>query len=253
LIAWLAFPFSFSHLYTAHKLYPVRIRVVNLVTNAPQWVTTAYVPIVKKLTETAADERAKLRRSAVLQRVLYMAFLSVMNASHSGVTISTNDGKSLTAYPRLLLYIADQPEERAVLAFKQGMCGHPCSHCNVELKACGTAKALTAENRSVLRTFRDQVEASGHRRYGRHGARRLALEAEHSITAFLPAIAGMAGLSTEPNLLFRTIGFDILHVRCLLALFDENFFWWSDVLRRLARCDESPFSHCIALAPGCLA
>jgi len=190
-IAWSALASSSFH-HAAHKLYPVRIRVVNLVTNAPQWVTIAYVPIVKKLIETAANERAKLRRSAVLQRVLYMALRSVINASHSCVTISTKDGTSLTAYPRLLLNIFDQPEERAVLAFKKGMCGHPCSHCNVEMKACGTSKALTAENRCVLRTLRDQVEASGHRRHGRHGARRLALEAKHSIAAFLPAIAGSA-------------------------------------------------------------
>lgn len=187
--------------------------MINVITDEPQWVTVAYVPVVKKMTESAADERAKLRRCAVLQRVLYMAFRSVVNASHSGVTMYDKDSKPLTAFPRLLLYISDQPEERAVFAFKQGMCRHPCSHCDVELADCGTPRAVNAKDRNVLRTLRDQAEANGHRRYSRRAARRLVLEETHSITGFLPAIASMAGLSTTPHLLFRTIGFDILHVR----------------------------------------
>jgi len=111
-LSWLAFLF-FSHLPTAQKLYPVRIRVIILVTDEPQWVTVAYFPIVNKLTESAADERAKLRRSAVLQPVLYMTLRSSINSSHSGVAVHNQDGQVLTAFPRLLLYIADQPEEMA--------------------------------------------------------------------------------------------------------------------------------------------
>jgi len=209
-------PSTFS---TAHKLYPVRVRIIILITDKPQWVTVAYVPVVKKMTESVVDERAKLRRCAVLQRVLYIVFRSVVSASHSGVTVYDKYGKALTAFPRLLLYISDQPEERAVFAFKLGMCGHPCSHCDVKLADCGTTRAANAEDRDVLRTLRAQAEATGHRRYSRHAGRRLALEEAHSITGILPAIASMAGLSTTPKLLYRTIGFDILHVRFRELLF----------------------------------
>lgn len=66
-------------------------------------MTIAYVPVVREVTETAADERAKLRRCAVFQRVLYMAFRSAVNASHSGVTVHWSNGRPLTTFPKLLL------------------------------------------------------------------------------------------------------------------------------------------------------
>jgi len=228
--------FCYSPLATARKLYPIRIRIVNIVTKEPQWVTVAYVPVVKKFNESAADERANLRRSAVLQRVLYMAFRSVINASHSGVTVYTKDGTPLTAFPRLLLYIADQPEERAVLALKQDMGHHPCSHCDVRLEDCGTARAVNANERQVLRTLRRHSEATRHRHFSRQSARLLELEAEDSLTSFMPAIAGMAGLSTGPNLLYRTIGFDMLHLRGV-----GHFFLMSIVWRSVACCSVSSF------------
>lgn len=212
-----------------------RIRVINLVTDEPHWVTVAYFPIVNKLTESAADERAKLRRSAVLQPVLYMTLRSSINSSHSGVAVHNQDGQVLTAFPRLLLYISDQPEEMAGVCLKQGMCRHPCSHCTVELRDCGTERALNAEEGFVLRTLRNPSEFSGHRRYSRHSGSRLELETTHSITGFLPAIAGMAGLSYSPNLLFRTIGFDMLHVRCCVFASRCLSFVWSDVSWRPAQ------------------
>ena len=213
-IAWSALASSSFH-HAAHKLYPVRIRVVNLVTNAPQWVTIAYVPIVKKLIETAANERAKLRRSAVLQRVLYMALRSVINASHSCVTISTKDGTSLTAYPRLLLNIFDQPEERAVLGLKGGQCARPCTACMAKIEMIGAPQALDADERNVINTVTNQVEAYEHTRRQRERHRRVALGALDSASGGVPGLAGMAGLGTAPLLLYKMIGFDVLHVRSL--------------------------------------
>ena len=49
-------------LFSAHKLYPVRVRLVKDVSGTIEWVTVAYVPIVRKLQEPGADERARIRR-----------------------------------------------------------------------------------------------------------------------------------------------------------------------------------------------
>jgi len=46
--------------------------------------------------------------------------------------------------------------------------------------------------------------------------RRTELEAMESAHNRVPAVAGMAGLSTAPLLLYKTIGFDALHVSCPL-------------------------------------
>jgi len=58
--------FCSSPFATAHTLYAIRIRIVGVVTKERLWVTYAYLPVFKQLSESAADECAKLRRSAVL-------------------------------------------------------------------------------------------------------------------------------------------------------------------------------------------
>jgi len=52
-------------LFAAHKLYPVRVRLVKDVSRTVEWVTVAYIPIVRQLPEPAADERARIRRCGI--------------------------------------------------------------------------------------------------------------------------------------------------------------------------------------------
>lgn len=72
----------------AHKLYPVRIKVVNDVSEEVTWMTVAYIPIVRKQTETAADDSSHLRRCGTLQRVLYACMRRAIAASHVGAESS---------------------------------------------------------------------------------------------------------------------------------------------------------------------
>jgi len=94
---------------TAHKLYPLRVRVVNVVTGESEWEPTAYIPMVRKQKEPSADLRARERRTAILQRVWYLAFRTTITASHIGV-LHEQDGTTYVAFPRLLLYLSYQPE-----------------------------------------------------------------------------------------------------------------------------------------------
>jgi len=196
---------------TAHKLYPVRIRVLNVETDAAKWITIAYIPIVKKLEEPAADDRGRVRRCGVLQRVLYAAFREFASCSHTGMNVQYK-GRTIKVFGRVLCYLCDRPEERAVLALKAGQCDFPCSTCMVPLAEAGAAVAVTAAKRGVIDSLAGQIEAAEHLRRSRHRQRRVALEAVGSLTSFVPALAGVAGLSTEPLLLYQIIGFDILHV-----------------------------------------
>ena len=196
---------------TAHKLYPVRIRVLNVETDAAKWITIAYIPIVKKLQEPAADDRGRVRRCGVLQRVLYAAFREFASCSHTGMNVQYK-GRTIKVFGRVLCYLCDRPEERAVLALKAGQCDFPCSTCMVPLAEAGAAVAVTAAKRGVIDSLAGQIEAAEHLRRSRHRQRRVALEAVGSLTSFVPALAGVAGLSTEPLLLYQIIGFDILHV-----------------------------------------
>ena len=192
----------------------MRVRLVNDVSGTIEWVTVAYVPIVRKLQEPGADERARIRRCGILQRVIYTAFTHIIGRSHIGFRVKVGDQKAL-AFPRILLYICDQPEERAVLGLKGGQCAHPCTACMAKIEMIGAPQALDADERNVINTVTNQVEAYEHTRRQRERHRRVALGALDSASGGVPGLAGMAGLGTAPLLLYKMIGFDVLHVRSL--------------------------------------
>ena len=205
-----------GRLSAAHKLYPIRVRLVNDVSGTIEWVTVAYVPIVRKLQEPGADERARIRRCGILQRVIYAAFTHVIGRSHIGFRVQVNGQKAL-AFPRVLLYLCDQPEERAVLGLKGGQCAHPCTSCMVKIDIVGAPQTVNASDRDVINTVTNQVEGYEHTRRQRQRHRRVALSALDSTSGGVPGLAGMAGLGTAPLLLYRMIGFDVLHVCCSLS------------------------------------
>jgi len=77
----------------------------------------------------------------------------------------------------------------------------------------GAPQAANAEDRNVINTLTNQVEAYEHTRRQRQRQRRVALGALDSTSGGVPGLAGMAGLGTAPHLLYKMIGFDVLHVR----------------------------------------
>lgn len=196
---------------TALKLYPVRVRVVNVITDDVRFVTVAYIPVLRRLKEPGADEKARRRRSAVLQRVLHLAFRTAIGASHGGEPAVVGD-RTLLAFPSLLLYLADLPEEKAVLRMKSSQCARPCSSCDVHVNLTGLSAALNARDRNVFQMLTAHLEAAGHRKHQREARRRVHLEATTSAQSAVPALAGFAGLSTAPFLLYKMVGYDILHV-----------------------------------------
>jgi len=198
------------------------VRLVNDVSGTVEWVTVAYVPIARKLQEPGADERARIRRCGILQRVIYTAFTHVIGRSHIGFRVRVGHQKAL-AFPRVLLYICDQPEERAVLGLKGGKCAHPCTSCMAKIDIVGAPQALNADGRNVINTLTNQVEAYEHSRRQRERHRRVSLGALDSTSGGVPGLAGMPGLGSAPLLLYNMIGFDVLHVSlpfsCMLHIY----------------------------------
>jgi len=195
----------------AQQLYPLRVRVVNVVTGDVEWEPIAYIPVVRKQKEPSAELRARARRHSILQHVLYMAFRTAIAASRHGV-LHKMRGKTYVAFPRILLYLGDQPDEKAVLCLKGGNCKCPCSKCLVPVELAGAPAALKAAERSAVETLKRQVNAEAQVRCHGQTHRGADLEAQKSAHSRLPALAGMFGVSTDPFLLYKTIGFDCLHV-----------------------------------------
>jgi len=171
----------------------------------------AYIPIVRPGKEPGAEERARKRRSAIFQRVLYLVFRSAIAASHVGVKVRLGT-RELLCFPRMLLYICDLPEEKGLLCLKGGKTAKPCSMCTVQHALATAPEALDAENRDPVIVLGDQTEATGLRLRKERPSRRLMLERKHSAHSVMPSLAGMAGLSTAPFHMYKMIGFDVLHV-----------------------------------------
>jgi len=202
--------------FSAHYLYPIRIRVVNDVSGEVQWFTIAYVPIVRALKEPGSRVKATGRRWGVLQRTLYLAFREAIASSHGGHRLQQSIGGYTLAFLRVLLYACDRPEERAVLCMKAGNFGKCCSTCEVEAVDACSEKGVTAAPRDVVDTLTRHLEAAKLRRTTRARKRRVMLETESSINAFVPALAALGGLGTVPHHLYNMIAIDPLHVRCCL-------------------------------------
>jgi len=86
--------------------------------------------------------------------------------------------------------------------------------CDVKLAASCLPEAKESKGRVVDDTLDDQIEGMEHLRRARKKKRRRTLAAVSSASNCAPVFRGMAGLGTEPHLLYHMIGFDILHVRC---------------------------------------
>jgi len=165
----------------AHRLYSLRIRLVNLVTGAIEWHTVAYIPVVCTLKKAAPNQRRRERRCGVLQRVIYLAFQAATEASSSGVFTDGGVAGKMRAFLRILLNLCDQPEEEAVLCLQAGTTAMPCSGCRVAAEDAVTPAALPAADRNVLVRLNGHLDSSANRRYGREGKRGLQLEAAHDI------------------------------------------------------------------------
>lgn len=215
LTLWFSLLSTVLYLFSAaaHKLYPVRVRLVNVENGDKEWMTIAYVPAVETEKGSGCANRSRLRRTCVLQKVLYVALRVLIAASHIGVPFRSDSGQELLAFPRVLRYLFDQPEERADLCLKAGQCSHPCSTCIVPLAELASVTALHAKERDILNTLHPQLEAASHSQQRRERQRRLFLEKRDSVHCQAPALAAMAGLGTAPFVLYKISGFDVLHVR----------------------------------------
>jgi len=252
---------SLLSFFSAHYLYPVRIRVVNDVTGVVEWHTIAYVPYVHNRKEPGAKEKAKGRHWGVLQRTLYLAFRDAIQSSHRGTLLDESIGGLSLAFFRILLYACDRPEERSVLCLKAGSCGRPCSTCDVLAEDVCTVNGTEGVPRAVIDSLEDQTEATALSRANKKRPRRLYLESKRNMNAFIPALVCLGGLTTAPHYLYKMIAFDPLHVRFPSPLCFFLVVWvplraplprlteGSTLCALLAPCVWLPFSLRVPLAP----
>jgi len=165
-------------------------------TGEADWLTVAYIPVIRPTQEPGAALRERRRRAAIVQRVLYLVLLSTIVASHVGVRVRMGT-RGLVCFPRLLLYICDLPEEKSILRLKWGKCTRSCSMCDLHVTMAGAPQALNSQDRDGVKLLQRQVESTDLRVAQRYASRRLMLEEKDSALRRMPALASLAGLSTE--------------------------------------------------------
>ena len=176
-------------------------------------MTLAYIPQVEsKFLETRKGHEV---RAKLLQRILHRVFRTCMVASHRGVWVQVPGGGSVLVSPRVLLYVCDQPEERAIMCLNGSGCFFPCTPCMVDRDNSCTAAGAAAPSRDVDATVKSQLSNATMGTFWGAASRRAEVEMEHSLNSVVCALAAWAGLGSGPRMLYRLPGFDRLHVRSL--------------------------------------
>jgi len=199
------------------------MRVMNIVSKAPEWVVVAYMPQVRSRYEAMSQSKAAEARAEILQRTIALVFRDVMLASHFGADMTLPDGVVVNISPRLILYVSDQPEERDVVCLKRHGSAYDCTPCMARSTSSGVrpSRGNSPKERNVLKTVKLQLKGARMRGIRGNGVVINAIETANSIHCVVPALAGWAGLGSGPLLLYQIFGFDRLHVRCtFLSSFD---------------------------------
>jgi len=189
------------------------VRFPNILTGKIQWLTIGYVPIIKPDSNDAAEKKwVRVLRDTIFQRCFAVLLHRLIPVSEYGMKMRVPGEEGMVlAVPRLVLYAADQPEERHALGLKLSGCRRPCSHCMVHRNS-AACRGRRADVREVLLTVEAQIEDVEALEDGAGSARMMQIEGDTSIVAIIPALAAVHGLGTGPCCLYRIFGFDMLHV-----------------------------------------
>jgi len=96
-------------------------------------MTVGFIPIIKPKNQSDEEKtRVRMLRDEVLQRCLAVLLHDFIAASQTGVLWDLPGEGPVWVVPRIVLYAADQPEERHLLGLKLSGCKYQCSHCMLE-------------------------------------------------------------------------------------------------------------------------
>jgi len=172
-----------------------------------------FIPIVKPKNDSDAEkQRVRMVKDEVLQRCLAVLLDEFITASETGVLWDLPGEVPVWVVPRIILYAADQPEERHLLGLKLSGCTYQCSHCMIDKTKSGSPNA-EAPRREVLDNVEAQLLSAKLFKSGGSAAALEQLSASTSIVPIVPVLAAVHGLGTGTLALYDIFGFDLLHVR----------------------------------------
>jgi len=111
-------------LSSAHHIFPVSARCVNVLDDGGAWVTIGYVEHVPMADKTSAEARLEVSdiRNDLLQRCLAIALQKLIVASATGVNAEVAGYGTMRLVPRVFRLVVDQVEERNLLCLMGNQC-----------------------------------------------------------------------------------------------------------------------------------
>lgn len=256
----------------------LRVRYANLKPHTEHWFTICLAPVTSIITATLPDETRRKLKLQLYHCFIFTLFRRLVRASYTGIVFNAT-----TYSPRISMVVADQPEERSLLALKRRDSDMECSHCTLrtrlrEEQSCsGTLSAPSSSSdnesshtprrrvmsrrntdgdlssvrlpeRDPIRTVRHQLDITIHNKT-RHLPPSELLRArrhliEHSAHELPPVLACFAGLGSIPCNLYRVVTFSKLHVLDLVII--RPFCDLCNTV--LARTSPLPLSRTMAIA-----
>jgi len=109
---------------SAHHIFPIRARYVNVLDDWGAWVTIGYAEHVPKADKTSAEARLEVSdiRNDLLQRCLAIALQKLIAASATGVNAEVAGYGTMRLVPRVFRMVVDQVEERNLLCLMGNQC-----------------------------------------------------------------------------------------------------------------------------------
>jgi len=198
----------------ANYMFPIRVKIVNVLDNGGQWQTVGYLEHISKSVSRSAAAKLVVSdmRNDLLQRCLSVSLRALTRASEEGVMAPVAGHGSVLLVPRVVGLIVDQVEERSILALMGNRCRFFCSPCMEDKAVSGGLLGVRAVDRDVTTTLDAQLAAASVRAVDPRPSRRRNLAQEHSALAFVPALGAVHGLGTGAHNLYRIVSFDLLHV-----------------------------------------
>jgi len=218
------FPSASRH-RPADYVYLIRVRFVSIRSGRTGCMTIGYFPFIKSRHGKGKKAQRILRvmRDELLPRYIAVNFDSFSVVSRNGFPVRLALHGQMQAVPHIVLYAADQPEERHVVRLRLSGYLYLCSSCMASKSTSG-ADYPAWKARAVHINLQKQLKISLLYEAGTGGARMRQLSKELSALELVPELASVNGLSSSRCALYQVFCFDFLYV--LSARSFESLVVW---------------------------
>lgn len=135
-VTWLQFYSDKTSCNKTTQFYPFKCGLLNIdyALKVKNLGTLGFIPILRKRRGISSSKLRQAKRE-LMAKCLTLMLAPLRAASYTGLHVQTADSRTHSVFPRVLSYVADDPEQRAVLQlYVSGRCKRQCCRCYAHRK-----------------------------------------------------------------------------------------------------------------------